>query len=80
VDETFSTVPPGPKKGIPMSKAHSATHPSAAYEGSPLWKVASKAIAELVKNGDLVEIAEHPYVVGYICRKVSEAKELKAKS
>ena len=51
-----------------MSKVHSATHPYAAYEGSPLWKVVSKAIKELVKNRDLSETTSQPYVVGYICR------------
>jgi hypothetical protein len=55
-------------------------HPYAAYEGSPLWNAVSKAIAELVKNGDLLETTAHPYVVGYICEKVSESKKPKAKS
>jgi hypothetical protein len=63
-----------------MSKARYHKHPYAAYEGSPLWKVVNKAIAELVKNGDLSETTAHPYVVGYICKKISEATELKAKS
>ncbi len=65
--------------GLP-SKTHSQTHPYIAYEGSPLWKVVSKAITDLVRNGDLSETTEHPYIVGYICKKVSGAKELKAKS
>ena len=63
-----------------MSQANSATHPYAAYEGTPLWNVVSKAIKELVKNHDLSETTSHPNVVGYICKRVSEAKELKAKS
>jgi len=63
-----------------MSKAPSNIHPYSDYEGSPLWKVLSNAIRELVKNGDLSETTAHPYVVGYICKKVSEANELKAKS
>jgi len=40
----------------------------------------SKAIKELVENRDLSETAAHPYIVGYICKKVSGAKKLKAKS
>jgi hypothetical protein len=40
----------------------------------------SKAIDELVKNGDLAETTPHPYIVGYICKKVGEARKLKAKS
>jgi len=63
-----------------MSKARSAKHPYAAYEGSPLWRVVSKAITDLVKNGDLLVTTGHPFVVGHICKRVSEAKELKAKS
>jgi hypothetical protein len=57
-----------------------SNHPYRAYEGSPLWKAMSEAVAELVKNGDLVETTAHPYVVGYICKRVSEVKEPKAKS
>ena len=63
-----------------MSKARSHTHPHTAYEGSPLWKVVSKAIKELVQNRDLSETTAHPYVVGYICKRISEARKLKAKS
>jgi hypothetical protein len=66
-------------KGIQMSKARFVT-PYADYEGSPLWKVVSEAIKELVKNRDLSETTAHPYLVRYICKKISEAKELKAKS
>ena len=63
-----------------MSKKRPPIHPYVAYEGSPVWKVISKAIKELVENGDLSEGTPHTHVVGYICKLVSGANEPKAKS
>jgi hypothetical protein len=53
----------------------SLAHPYTSYEGSVLWKAVSKAVRELVKNGDLTETTAHPYVVGYICKKVNDANQ-----
>jgi hypothetical protein len=47
-----------------MSKDRSRNHPYPSYEGSPLWKAVSKAIKELVENGDLSETKAHAYAVG----------------
>jgi lipid II:glycine glycyltransferase (peptidoglycan interpeptide bridge formation enzyme) len=52
-------------------------HPYAAYEGSPLWNAVSKAIAELVKNGDLLETTAHPYVVRYNLREGKRIEKAK---
>jgi len=68
---------PKPTTEVRGSK-HRSNHPYAAYEGSPLWKAVSKAITELVENGDLSETTARSYIVGYVCKEVSKANKLKA--
>jgi hypothetical protein len=54
---------PKSKTAVRRSETVSGRHPYSAYEGSPLWEVVSKAIKELVENGDLSETTAHAYVV-----------------
>jgi len=44
------------------------------YEDLPIWRIVSKAVTELVNNGDLRETTAHPYIVGYICKSIVDAK------
>ncbi len=50
------------------------------YEDLPIWRVVSKSVTELVRNGDLLETTGHPYIVGYICKSIVEAERLGARS
>jgi hypothetical protein len=45
-------------------------HPYKAYEGTPLWLAIDEAVAELVRNKDLVETTRREYVVGYLCQQL----------
>ncbi|WP_338325058.1 hypothetical protein [Planococcus koreensis] len=47
------------------------------YENTELWKKIDQALDELVENQDIEEITKREYIVGYICKKVIETKELK---
>jgi hypothetical protein len=41
------------------------------YEGSALWKVVDRAVADPVNNGDIEEKTHRSYSVGYICKSMS---------
>jgi len=45
-----------------------AEHPYAKYMSSPLWRIVSGGIRDLVKNGDLRELSPRDYIVGYLCK------------
>jgi hypothetical protein len=50
-------------------------HPYLAWERTPLWRAVEKAVADLVKNQDLVENEYREYIVGYICKIVDRRKK-----
>jgi len=47
-------------------------HPYALHEGSQLWETIEKAIADLAANQDITEQTPRHYIVGLICKRVSE--------
>ena len=48
----------------------SRQHPYKALENTPEWRAIEKAVADLVRNGDMVEQTARQYVVGYITQHV----------
>lgn len=48
-------------------------HPYEKYESTPAWRVIDEAITALVKNHDLQETTARQYIVGYLCKQLSEA-------
>jgi len=50
-------------------------HPYTDFEGSVLWRTIEKAIAALVKNGDLEEHTPREYIVGSICQTIAGSKK-----
>ena len=52
-------------------------HPYEKYENTELWKKIDQALDKLVENQDIEEITKREYIVGYICKKFIETKELK---
>jgi hypothetical protein len=48
----------------------SSRHPYLDLESDSLWPVIEHAIADLVKNGDVVEQARREYIVGYLVKAV----------
>jgi len=57
-----------------MSQPHKH-HPYSKFEGSVLWQTVEKAIAVLVKNGDLEELTAREYIVGHICQTIAGGKK-----
>lgn len=55
-------------------------HPYAKYEGTALWHVVKKAIADLEANQDLSLNEWHQYVVGYVCKKLVTGELVNAKA
>ena len=47
-------------------------HPYKKFENTPLWGVINKGVVDLVENGDLEEMTKREYIVGYLCKLVSE--------
>ncbi len=48
-------------------------HPYTEFEGTPLWAALEHALAELSDNHLLTLTTAPPYVVGLLCRRLSEA-------
>jgi hypothetical protein len=55
-------------------------NPYRQYQKLPVWKILSRAVADLVDNGDLEEKTARAYIVGYMCKCLVEAEKPKAKS
>lgn len=53
-------------------RKNASERPYKEYEAHPTWKRVDKAISDLVENQDLVERTARPYIVGYICKILSE--------
>jgi hypothetical protein len=43
-------------------------------KGTQNWRAIENAISDLVSNNDLVEQTSRDYIVGYICRKLTDQK------
>ena len=41
---------------------------------SEMWIIIEKAIADLVKNGDIIEQTQRKYIIGYITKKVTDSR------
>jgi hypothetical protein len=48
------------------------SHPYKEFESTPLWNIISKGIDDLIKNDDIEENASREYIVGYLCKLISE--------
>jgi hypothetical protein len=55
------------------------THPYVKYENTPLWSTIEKAVNELVKNQDIDLTTKKEYVIGYLCKKISDMSSKKIK-
>jgi hypothetical protein len=53
-------------------------HPYQQYEGSSAWNVLDKGISDLKANGDLAEMTERRYIVGYLLRLLDESNLIPA--
>ena len=53
-------------------------HPYVDYEADPLWPLIEKGIDDLVKNQDLIEQENRSYIVGYLCKVISNGQRAQA--
>lgn len=44
------------------------------FVGTPLWDVINKGINDLVENKDIEETTNREYIVGYLCKKITESE------
>jgi len=51
-------------------------HPYKQFEGTRLWKALDKGIDELIENQDLKEITKRKYILGYLCKALTQRKEI----
>ena len=58
-----------------MNKEKNRYHPYMDFEGTEQWKIIRKAIEELVENDDQELYTPIEYVVGAICKELTELKE-----
>lgn len=50
------------------------SHPYKQFEGTPLWETVNKGIDDLVENNDIEETTRREYIVGYLCKLISESE------
>jgi hypothetical protein len=50
------------------------SHPYKKFENTPLWSVVNKGIKDLVENNDIEETTNREYIVGYLCKLISESE------
>jgi hypothetical protein len=50
-------------------------HPYKGFEKTGLWEALNKGIQDLVGNQDLKEIARREYIVGYLCKVLTQRKD-----
>jgi hypothetical protein len=50
-------------------------HPYKQFERTGLWKALDKGIGDLIENQDLKEIARREYIVGYLCKLLTQRRE-----
>jgi hypothetical protein len=56
-------------------KKAAQTHPYHEYEGTPLWRVVTQGIADLVENRDIEERTGREHIVGYLCKLLARRKK-----
>lgn len=56
------------------------THPYEEFEDTALWNVIDVSITALVKNQDITEGTPRRYIVGYLCKAITEARFSQAPS
>ncbi len=49
-------------------------HPYQEFEKTGLWKALNKGISDLVENQDLKEIERREYIVGYLCKVLTQRR------
>jgi hypothetical protein len=47
-------------------------NPYEQYENTELWKIVENAINQLIKNQDVVLTTQKEYVIGFLCKQISE--------
>lgn len=47
-------------------------HPYLKYEGSAMWTAIESGVIDLVNNGDLIERTNRKYIIGYLCKVLTE--------
>ena len=50
-------------------------HPYMDYEGTSMWSWVGKGVRDLVNNKDLTEHEDRNYIVGYICKVISNGQK-----
>jgi hypothetical protein len=50
-------------------------HPYKEFEKTGLWKALNKGVQDLVGNRDLKEIERREYIVGYLCKVLTQRKD-----
>ena len=55
-----------------MGGNFSTSHPYKKFENTPLWAVINNGIDDLVENNDIEESTQRDYIVGYLCKLISE--------
>ncbi len=55
-----------------MRNTHRPHHPYGEFEGTRLWKTIEKGVRDLVRNKDIKEMTQREYVVGYLCKLLSQ--------
>ncbi|QFF97852.1 hypothetical protein PB01_02945 [Psychrobacillus glaciei] len=50
------------------------SHPYKQFEDTILWKVINKGIHDLIHNNDIEEMTRREYIVGYLCKLVTESE------
>lgn len=48
--------------------------PSEMFVGTPLWNVINKGINDLIENKDIEETTNREYIVGYLCKLITESE------
>ena len=55
-------------------------HPYKEFEETQLWSIVNGAVADLEENQDLSLTTGREYVVGYICKKLTDSNSTTAES
>ncbi len=50
-------------------------HPYKEFEKTGLWKALNKGIRDLVENQDLKELERREYIVGYLCKVLTQRRD-----
>jgi len=53
-------------------KMHAGEHLYDSYQGTQTWSLLNSGLNDLVGNRDLIEQTHRDYIVGYLCKVLSE--------